>query len=210
MPGLIISLMKNDSSIGTMVYKFNPYFFDAFSRAKELIDSYNRNLVGVCTVDELFAARFFDKDTLKGTNGTAARPMYLKNTLDCIKEITNKFEYVFDEKSCRHETYGIVAIEFSDRLNINDHIAYKDAAVYVNIDLDHKLVSFGNIFTIYEKHDYVEMCGRDPYTLNKSPYNYEYLPFNQIEEACDFIFKNTDGFIDNYDENYIYVPYNTP
>lgn len=207
MPGLIVSLMKNCDSIGKIVYKFDSYFTDAFSRTRDLIDNYNRNLAGVSTVDELLAARFFDKDTLKGTKGTTARPMFMKGSLECVEEITKKFGYTFDKKSCRNDTHGVVAIEYGDRFNMKEYFNFDGTEMYALIKLDDKMVSFGSLFKVYTRKDYVDMCRIDPDSLNVSPYNYEYLPFNQMEEACDFIFKNANGFIDNYDEDYIYVPY---
>ena len=201
---LVIEILKNGDAIGNIYFHWDGYFLNAIDRVRAIIDNYNKNLTSKDLSDEILAIRLFDLDKSYGTSDTdLCKPAYMEASLEFAKQTAKTFGTYFDSEFGRGEECGIVALTKDDMIS-NIH----GAEYFAVIDLDCNIVSFENLWEEYDFSEYEEIYeDNNPYDLNYCPVpNFSEVSFNELEELYNFIKSNIEGFLNEYNDDVVYIP----
>lgn len=158
-----------------------------------MLKNYNASLVNSTLSDWLFAIRFFEE----GENN----PAILADSRSYVKKYYPSFD--LNKRTRCDEKFGLIGVIGSD---MKELLRFSDSRVL--IDLEEKQVSFINVCKEYTKEYWKEHAIRPISELNICPYDIEHVPFNELEDLYDFVYKNEFGWLSEADDNKIFLPFN--
>lgn len=189
------NLKRNGKVIGNM-YLEGVGFSNVLDRVYNMINSYNKLLSKATLEDDLFAVRFFEMESESGKNTISVKPEIYKSAREFIEKASPSF-YITPE-SQNDNRIGLIGItERTMRINLND-----DPHVII-INLDNCTISFGECLREYDIGNF---------TLNElekyknCTYDFDELPFNELEDAIKFAEENPCGWIPKNNLEVVIIP----
>lgn len=189
------NLRRNGKLIGNM-YCEGVKFKDTLDRVYSMINSYNRLLSRSVLEYDLFAVRFFEKESDNGKSNTSIKPEIYKTAREFIEDVAPMF-YMTPISQC-NDRMGLIGItEGTMRINLNDN------PYIITIDLDNCTISFGECLREY---DIGNFTFNELEKYKNCTYNFDKLPFNELEDAREFVKENQCGWIPKYNLEVVVIP----
>lgn len=186
----IVFRLMSDKVIGSLSLPICSFSY-AIQEAIDMINNFNKSLSNSPLAGGPFAIKFFEKDVAKPVIMEASRE-YLKRSFP---------GFVLRHEGDCDERWGKIAVINKD---MEEQIWEADQIVTINFDMH--WVSFMHTYAKRGKVAWEMESGHHAYELNVCSYDFNCLPFNELDEAHTFVLENQSGWIKEGDSSHVYVP----
>lgn len=199
MHGVLIQIKKAGDIIGGVMFN-SGNITSVIGEIIHMLENYNANLASAVIEDELLAIRFFEMENKDCSKGMDYMPSLSEETKDYLQMYYPGF-VIADKGVDRDLGWGTISI-------IGDEIRemFDKAGAVAVINFDDYQVQFANFIRRRPRVAWEEDEGRSISELPESIYNFYSLPFNELDEACDFIIQNSGGWYCE-DSDVVEIPY---
>lgn len=189
---LYIEIKKEAKAAAAVCFNEKGQATSALKKVISILNNYNRVLSQTKLEDKPFAIRVLQEENEEGTRND----MKLDFTIQSKRYLENEypdFKYHNDGDLVANPNdkgSGLLLVWNSDINFYYSHIAQK-----VTIDFDDCSVLFSRIFYLEEACEYERWKGRNVDRLKTWEGSFNKIPFNRMQEFCDFVLDNQAGFM---------------
>lgn len=181
-----IFLLRDYTTIGALYFEKFESTWESLSITKDLIDSYNRNLVGRDLPNCIFAHRFLEQENAERT--LCPNDLFSKIKFNSRKHVVKNYpSYDMPHISDEEDTIAEMALISSDIFGVE-----LDTKRKIEIDLDDKIVTLTNIFEARSVKAYCKENKLNIHKFDKTAlpeFNMNELYFNEIDEGLNFLLR---------------------
>lgn len=206
---LTISIIKEEHNIGNILYSKGRYnLLTALQKTIDIINNYNRELLGAGLPEEMLTLRMLQEENRWGTkNRVRARVLE-----DSDKYLRSKYKTYFKREGIFNTSdhYGKIAIS---QKNIYENL--DNADLHVRISIDELKVEFYRCITVYSHKEAKKKFGIDIQDLSGLKKDISRMlvtapaaetTFNALSDFYDFVSKNQNGWKIEDDDYYFISP----
>lgn len=186
---------------GTLfIKKKNATYHDILTDIKEIVDNYNRNIIGEigCYPRELLALRTLEKNDIVGHKRFVV-PNRSEKTAECIQCFSDRV-YL---RTSQAEWLGKVVLSVEECEKLSKQVRYK-----VTIDFSKNRITFENFFKKITLKNYVKKKNtfRKKLDVDKIPVleNFYEIAFNELSDTMNFFRFPPDYWKDSEDGEYVF------